>query len=90
MPFTFKNYIENYDSGYITLFKQYIPLNSLPDRVCSSKCIYNILRDELQLNSFKQKIFRETFSEYFKLKISGYGYESPYDDVKIEKEFVNR
>lgn len=88
MLFTFKNYIENYDSGYITLFKQYIPLNSLPDRVCSSKCIYNILRDELYLNSFKQKIFRETFSEYFKLKISG-GY-SPLRYENIEKEFVNR
>jgi hypothetical protein len=87
MSFTFKNYIENYDSGYITLFKQYIPLNSLPDRVCSSKCIYNILRDELHLNSFKQKIFRETFSEYFRIKIGG-GY-APQRREKIE-EFVDR
>lgn len=83
MPFTFKNYIENYDSGYITLFKQYIQLNLLPDRVCSSKCIYNILKDELQFNSFKQKIFRETFSEYFKLKID-------LQHEKIEVTFVDR
>lgn len=87
MPFTFKNYIENYDSGYITLFKQYISFELLPDRVCSSKCIYNILRDELQLNSFKQKIFRETFSEYFKFKIGGY---APQRHEEIEKEFVDR
>lgn len=83
MPFTFKHYIENYDSGYINLFKQYIPLNSLPDRVCSSKCIYNILKPELENCTFKQKLFRETFSEYFKVKISG-------NYIEIEKEFVNR
>lgn len=89
MPFTFKNYIENYDSGYITLFKQYIPSDFLPDRVCSSKIIYNILKPELEFNSFKQKIFRETFSEYFKLKISRSWLSQSYDKVKII-EFVNR
>jgi hypothetical protein len=77
----FKDYIENYNSEYITLFKQYIPLNLLPDRVCSSKYIYNILRNELEFNSFKQKIFRETFSEYFKVKG---GYDDDIDKIKIE------
>lgn len=85
MSFTFKNYIENYDSEYITLFKQYIPSEFLPDRVCSSKYIYNILRDELGFNSFKQKIFRETFSEYFKFKLG-----RNYIDFIPIHEFVNR
>ena len=90
MPFTFKNYLENYDSGYITLFKQYISLNLLPDRVCSSKCIYNILRDELQFNSFKQKIFRETFSEYFRFKM-GRSYTDIYLTPRYQNdEFVDR
>lgn len=84
--FTFKHYVENYNSGYITLFKQYFTLDILPNRVCSSKCIYNILRNELQFNSFKQKLFRETFSEYFKLKIT---FQS-YSNLSHEKEFIDR
>ena len=84
--FTFKHYIENYDSGYTTLFKQYFTLDILPNRVCSSKCIYNILLDELRFNSFKQKLFRETFSEYFKLKITS----QTHLKLSQEKEFVNR
>jgi len=66
--FTFKHYIENYDSGYITLFKQYFTLDILPNRVCSSKCIYNILLDELRFNSFKQKLFRKHLANILNLK----------------------
>lgn len=84
MTFTFKYYIENHDSGYITLFKQYFSLNTLPNRICSSKVIYNTLRDELQFNSFKQKLFREIFSEYFILKIKKHNIQ------EINNEFVNR
>ena len=69
MSFTFKYYIQNFESDYISLFKEYLPIDNLPEYVCSSKVIYNILVPELQFNTFKQKIFRETFSEYFKLKI---------------------
>jgi len=83
MLFTFKHYIENYDSGYINLFKQYISLDFLPDRICSSKVIFNILKDELENCTLKQKIFRETFSEYFKIKING-------NYIKIEKEIIDR
>lgn len=87
---SFKNYIENYDSEYITLFKQYISLNLLPNRVCSSKCIYNILRHELEFNSFKQKIFRETFSEYFRFKM-GRSYTDIYLTPRYQSdEFVDR
>ncbi len=87
---SFKNYIENYDSEYITLFKQYISLNLLPNRVCSSKCIYNILRHELDFNSFKQKIFRETFSEYFRFKMGRSYVEFIPQQIKKSDEFVDR
>ena len=89
MTLTFKNYIENYDSGYITLFKQYISIDLLPNRVCSSKVIYNILRNELQFNSFQQKLFRETFSEYFNI-IIGRSYTDFIPQQQTELEFVNR
>lgn len=69
MSFTFKYYIQNFESDYISLFKQYLPIDNLPNYACSSKVIYNILVSDLQFNTFKQKIFRETFSEYFKLRI---------------------
>ena len=77
--FTFKNYIQSYTSEYTLLYIRYFSLDILPNSVCSSKIIYNLLKPEMEFNTFKQKIFRETFNEYFKLKISC-----------KHKDFVNR
>jgi hypothetical protein len=43
-------------------------LDKLPDRVCSSKVIYDILRQDLD-TYFKQRVFRNAFMEYFKWKV---------------------
>ena len=69
-PFTFKDYIQNYTSEYTLLYKEHLSLDILPNRVCSSKTIYNLLKPQMEFNTFKQKIFRETFNEYFTIKIS--------------------
>ena len=68
---TFYSYIQTYDTVHIEKFLTYLGndiVEKLPDRVCSSKIIYDILRNDLD-TYFKQMIFRETFMEYFKWKI---------------------
>jgi hypothetical protein len=44
-------------------------MNKLPNKVCSSKVIYDLLRDEYLTTYFKQTVFRSTFMEYFKWKV---------------------
>lgn len=68
---TFHSYVRNHNTPYTNRFIDClgeIVLDKLPDRVCSSKVIYDILRPELN-SYFKQRLFRETFMEYFKWKV---------------------
>ena len=54
---------------YSKIFKEHFDVNILPDKVCSSKFIYNLLFP-IVCDTAKQEIFKQTFSEYFKYKIS--------------------
>jgi len=68
---TFYSYIQTHNTPSTDDFFTYIGshvIEKLPDRVCSSKVIYDILRNDLD-TYFKQTVFRETFIEYFKWKL---------------------
>lgn len=68
---TFYNYIRNYNTDLTNLFLQCLGepiMDKLPDRVCSSKALYDILRQDLD-TYYKQRLFRNTFMEYFKWKV---------------------
>lgn len=71
---TFQNYICNYNTQQTRKFKYYIGdsvIDKLPDKMCSSKVIYDIIHPEL--NTYvKQRVFRDTFMEYFKWKTMYY------------------
>lgn len=72
--FTFHSYINNNKTPCTDKFIDFLgesALNKLPNRVCSSKVIYDILRQDLDTYR-KQSIFRETFMEYFKWKITSH------------------
>lgn len=68
---TFHSYVRNYNTPCTNRFIEYLgecALDKLPDKVCSSKVLYDILRQDLN-SYFKQRLFRETFMEYFKWKV---------------------
>lgn len=67
---TFYNYILNNKTYNTDVYKSYLnsTFDKLPDKICSSKYINNILKNELDTN-LKLKIFNETFMEYFKWKL---------------------
>ena len=69
--FTFHSYVCNNNTPSTLRFINCLgdsALNKLPNRVCSSKVIYDILRQDLD-TYFKQSVFRDTFMEYFKWKV---------------------
>jgi hypothetical protein len=66
---TFYQYIINYNTentnNYRIVFEN--SLNLLPDTVCSSKVLYDILLIEnIRNNDYKRKLFNETFCEYLR------------------------
>lgn len=68
---TFYNYIRHCNTNLTKLFLEYLGdlvMDKLPYNVCSSKIIYNILRQDLN-TYYKQKLFYNTYMEYFKWKI---------------------
>jgi hypothetical protein len=68
---TFYNYLYSNNTDNVNKFITYIShdaIDKLPNYVCSSKVLYEILRNDLD-TYFKQKIFRETFMEYYKWKL---------------------
>ena len=68
---TFYSYIRNHNTNLTNLFLQSLGepiMNKLPDRICSSKVIYDILRQDLD-TYYKQRLFHNTFMEYFKWKV---------------------
>jgi hypothetical protein len=68
---TFYSYVRNNKTELTNLFQSFLGdpvMDKLPDRVCSSKAIYDILRHDLD-TYFKQRLFRNTFMEYFKWKV---------------------
>lgn len=68
---TFYEYLQlQPESYYSKSFKEFFDINKLPDKVCSSKSIYNILIPADSYDTKRIKLFKETFSEYFKYKIS--------------------
>lgn len=70
--FTFHSYIRNHKTRCTDRFVNFLgenAINKLPNKVCSSKILYDILRQDLNTYT-KQSIFRETFMEYFKWKIT--------------------
>lgn len=70
--FTFYGYIRNNNTNNTHGFLEFLgedAMNKLPNKVCSSKVIYDLLRDEYLTTYFKQRLFRETFMEYFKWKV---------------------
>lgn len=69
---TFHSYIQNNRTDSTTNFVQFLGydvLDKLPNRICSSKVLYELLKLDLD-TYFKQRIFREAFMEYFKWKIN--------------------
>lgn len=68
---TFHSYLKNHNTALTNLFINCfgeVILDKLPDKVCSSKIIYDILRPDLD-TYFKQELFRNSFMEYFKWKV---------------------
>lgn len=68
---TFYSYVRNHNTDLTKLFLGFLGepvMDKLPDRVCSSKVIYDILRPDLD-TYYKQRLFRNTFMEYFKWKV---------------------
>jgi hypothetical protein len=68
---TFHSYIQNHNTALTRLFINCfgeLVLDKLPDTVCSSKTIYDILRQDLD-SYIKQELFRNSFMEYFKWKV---------------------
>jgi hypothetical protein len=68
---TFYSYLRNNNTELTNLFQNFLGENimdKLPDRVCSSKTVYEILHYDLD-TYFKQRLFHNTFMEYFKWKI---------------------
>lgn len=67
------NYIHSRNTENTLLFKQTFneQVHLLPTYTCSSKVIYHILKmhTDIHTNSIKQKVFRDTFSEYFRWKL---------------------
>lgn len=69
---TFYSYINNNKTENTCKFIRIIGshvIEKLPETVCSSKIIYNLLRSDLD-TELKQYIFKKTFMEYFKWKIT--------------------
>ena len=69
------NYIQNKNTENTALFKEVFGscIEVLPDYTCSSKVIYETLKThtDIHTNSMKQKVFRDTFNEYFRWKLLG-------------------
>ena len=67
------NYIQTHQTDNTVLFKQIFRecIDISPDYTCSSKIIYNLLKmhTDIHTNFMKQKVFRDTFSEYFRWKL---------------------
>ncbi len=57
----------NNTSRFVSILGENV-IEKLPDKICSSKVLYDMLRDDLN-TYFKQCIFRDTFMEYFKWKV---------------------
>lgn len=68
---TFSEYIHNKNTfntiKFLHFFKDYI--DELPNKMCSSKIIYNLLKNSLIHNDYNTVIFRDTFNEYFEYKL---------------------
>ena len=70
--FTFYDYIINYQTENTTLFINNFSeiLEEIPnDKVYSSKYLHSIIKDNISNSFFKQRLFQNTFSEYFKYKV---------------------
>ena len=81
----FKQYILNHKTEKTFLYNKYLKntIIILPEYVCSSKKIYSIIKH--YLNSYLlNKIFTETFSEYFVYKIKA------CHEKKIEEDVIDR
>jgi hypothetical protein len=71
----FYNYIHANQTENTSVFKETFPscISELPNYTCSSKIIYEILKKhtDIHTNWIKQKVFRDTFNEYFRWKLLG-------------------
>ena len=70
--FTFESYIQSKNTENTRNFLRYFGeevLVKLPNKVCSSKMLFDILSNDLD-TYFKQRLFRETFMEYFRWKMA--------------------
>ncbi len=69
---TFKYYIKyantEFSKQFNDIFKE--SLDNIPDRVFSSKYLYDILKDDIGYSSVKRKTFLETYSEFYKWRMS--------------------
>lgn len=77
---TFIQYIKKNNTENTELYKLYLcdTIDKLPNKICSSKIIYEIIKNDIKYSYFKTKIFRETFMEYFKLKLNGSLYSEAF------------
>lgn len=70
----FYNYVHSNNTENTILFKFlfYDYINLLPEKTCSSKAIYNILKEhtDIERNSNKKRVFKNTYNEYFINKLN--------------------
>ena len=66
---TFKEYINLINTENTLLYKKHLSIDDLPDKICSSKIIHKIIKNDLQNSYYASQIFRNTFMEYFKWKL---------------------
>lgn len=66
---TFKEYINLKNTENTLLYKKHLSIDDLPNKICSSKIIHEIIKNDLQNSYYASHIFRKTFMEYFKWKL---------------------
>lgn len=67
---SFYYYVNNRNTDLTNKYRNILgdTINKLPNKICSSKIIYNILKEYIN-SDYKHKIFKDTFMEYFKYKL---------------------
>lgn len=89
---TFYNYLQSNDTNNVRWYKLIFAssLEFLPQRVCSSKVIWDCLLEnnvDLRNNYIKSTAFTNAFSEYFKWKLNKVR-ESIKNEVYSQESFL--
>lgn len=88
---SFYEYIVNNDTNSITWFKKTFDIELLPRRVCSSRVISSILKNNTnEYNYIKNTIFKECFLEYFKHHFDNLDLYQNNDNKNNDNEIILR